>query len=750
MAMLSAMYAGVSGLSSHGKALSSVADNIANLNTTAYKATRANFGDVMVQSLTVGGSTSDQVGTGSRITNVQSLMTQGSFESTDVSTDLAINGAGFFMVSQPASSSDSTGGTYYTRAGEFLMDKEGYVVNPLGYRLIGFNVDSDGELEQVASELRILTQQVDAIATSSVDLSINLNAEETDRHHPSEAIDATDSDTYSYMTTVRVYDSLGIGHDLALLYQPLESGSYAGPTPSDSASVWKVSVFENDDGTFTGNPTFPANTFYVHFDTDGHLVGTSTGSPAYGDMYTSAGTVAAGTSDISDRLGETLTFTGDGDAQAYRTSASVTFGGATAIDDYVDIGGTRYTYTAALGAAAAGAWLADQINSTSSNGFYAQDDGAGGVTIYSESSAYDVTASGTNITVDDDTTLSTTIDAINNGSTAGGSMYVDIASLTAATSTVTVDGNTFTYGAADDFTTLAGLQGLIDGISGISATTTGNCIYIEADTAGTAGNSIAMSTNDSTNIVLSSSTLLNGLDDSTTHLVEASAVASGSSYALRLARSDTGSTATITLASNNTLGNNLGVNFDSWTQDQYAAAEETPSSIETNGQRTLTYDFPNATADQEITLDFAPTASSTSTQSAGSNETFYLHQNGSPRGTLESLDIDETGLISGNFSNGSTKTLGAVVLTNFSNPDALQRQGDNLWSWTYAAGDPLPATRPSSGGLGSLESGALEQSNVDLANEFVKMINYQRAFQANTRTISTTDSMLAELISLKR
>jgi flagellar hook protein FlgE len=733
-----------------------VADNIANLNTTAFKATRTNFGDIMVHSLTVGGSIADQVGTGSRVINIQSMMTQGSFENTDVSTDLAINGAGFFQVSQPASveSTSSSSNIYYTRAGQFLMDKEGYLVNPLGYRLQGFNVDSDGNLEQIVSDLRILTQQVDAIATSTVDLSINLNAEDTNRHHPSEVIDPTEQDTWNYMTTVRVYDSLGIGHDLALLYQRLEAGTYAGPTPSDSASVWKVSVFENSDGTFTANPTYPANTFYMHFDTDGHLVGTSTGSPAYGDMYTSAGTVSATTSNVSDRLGETLTFTGDGNAQAVRTTATVTFGGATSINDYVDIGGTRYTYTAALGAAAAGTWLAEQINSTAASGFYAMDDGAGVVTLYSESSAYDVTASGTNITVDDDTTLAQEISTINNGRTATGSMYVNIAGLVSGASTVTVAGTTFTYNAgvpgANEFNSVAGLQTLIDGLASVSATTTGNNIYITAAAVGTAGNSIAMSTNDATDVVLSSSTLVNGLDDSTTHLVEASAVASGSAYALRLARSDTGSTATITMASSNTLGNNLGVNFDSWTQNQYAADEETPSSIETQGQRTLTYDFPDATPDQEITFDFTPTASSSTTQSAGDNETFYLHQNGSPRGTLQSLSIDETGLISGSFSNGSQRVLGAVILTNFNNPNALERQGDNLYRWTYAAGDPLPATRPGSGGLGYVESGALEQSNVDLANEFVKMINYQRAYQANTRTISTTDDMLAELISLKR
>ena len=114
------------------------------------------------------------------------------------------------------------------------------------------------------------------------------------------------------------------------------------------------------------------------------------------------------------------------------------------------------------------------------------------------------------------------------------------------------------------------------------------------------------------------------------------------------------------------------------------------------------------------------------------------------------MDIDSDGLITGQFSNGTLITLGAVALSNVANPSALKREGENLWSWTRNAGDPLPPSQAGSSGLGSIESGALEQSNVDLADQFVKMINYQRAFQANTKTISTTDSMLAELINLKR
>lgn len=762
MAMLSAMFSGVSGLSSNGTALSSVADNIANINTTAYKSTRANFGDIMVSSLTVGGSLSSQVGTGARIMNIQYMLTQGSFETTDIATDLAINGAGYFQVSDPRTSTGSgtTSGTstassgtiYMTRAGEFLLDDEGYIVNPQGYRLQGFNVNSSGELEQIAEDLRLVTQQTDAVPTDTVDMSINLNAEDTSTHHPSQAIDPDSDTTWNYMNTTRVYDSLGIGHDLALFYQQLST--YEGTTPSGTSTSWKVSVFENDDGTYSANPTFPDNTFYMHFDTDGHLVGTSTGQPAYGDMYTSSGTVTSGTSNVSDRMGESLTYTGDGNQQVVRTTASVTFSAATGGTETVTIGSDTITMGATGSATAAATYLAEQINSDSGYGFYATVSGAT-VTLHSKGSGgpYDVSTSGTTLTSDDSTTLNGLISLIDNSRAATGTINLTAA---AAADTVTFNGTVYTmtgvYGGlgSHTFTNATELAAEINNDFAGVAAVDGNNVDITWSTAGTAGNAIAMSTSASTRVILSSSTLLNGLDDSSTTLVDSSAVASGSSYALRLARTDTGSSATITLASTNTMGDNLGLDFDSWTQDQYASDAQSVSTVETSGERTLTYDFPGATADQEIEFDFTPAAGADSTQSAGDNETFYLHQNGSPRGTLQSISIDDTGLISGQFSNGSLHTLGAVSMTNVANPNALEREGDNLWSWTLAAGDPLPATRPGSGGLGLLESGALEQSNVDLADQFVKMINYQRGFQANSRTISTTDEMLAELINLKR
>ncbi len=749
MGMLSAMFSGVAGLATHGKALSSVADNIANINTHGYKASRVNFGDVMVQSLTVGGSLSTMVGTGSRVLSVQALMTQGSFESTDVNTDLAINGAGFFQVRKPNGGNNDI---YYTRAGQFLLDKNGYMVNPLGYRLQGFNIDSNGDLEQASEDLQILTQQTSAVATSTVDLSINLDAEDSDEQHPSRPISPSTSASWNYMNTVRVYDSLGIGHDLALFYQRLST--YDGPVPSGAQTHWKVSVFEKESSGYTANPTFPSNTFFLHFDTDGKLVGTSVGQPAYGDMYTASGAVSSTSSNVSDRVGESLTFTGSSSAgeQVLRTTGTITFSGSTSNGETVSIGSDTYTFTSSMTATAAAAWLADQINSDTNHGYYAHDDGAGTLTIYSESSAYDLDETGANISVDDETTLSEVVSTINSGQAATGAL--NITAVPAAGWTVTLGGTTFTEGV--DFTngastsaTASNLATAINANANFTATATGSNVYITYASVGTAGN-VSFSTSDSTNVKLSSSTLLNGMDTKNDTLVEASAVASGSSYSLRLSRTDVGSSATITIGDSNTLGDNLGVDFDSWTQNQYAADAMTTSGVETDGERTLSYDFPDATADQEITFDFTPTSSSASTQSAGDSETFYLAQDGSPRGTLQSLSIDKTGLITGQFSNGTLKTLGAVTLSNVPNPNGLLREGDNLWSWALDAGDPLPATRPGSGGLGFVESGALEQSNVDLADQFVKMINYQRAFQANTRTISTTDQMLAELINLKR
>ena len=116
---------------------------------------------------------------------------------------------------------------------------------------------------------------------------------------------------------------------------------------------------------------------------------------------------------------------------------------------------------------------------------------------------------------------------------------------------------------------------------------------------------------------------------------------------------------------------------------------------------------------------------------------------------LQSYSIDDSGNIVGTYDNGQSYLLGRVGLANFSNPDGLEKQGGNLYNATANSGDPIQGA-PSVDGFGVIRSGFLEMSNVDLANEFTDMIVTSRAYQANSRAITTSDEMLQELLNLKR
>lgn len=818
MGMLTAMYSGVSGLNVHGRALSSVADNIANLNTHAYKSTRTNFGDIMVHSLTVGGNVVQQVGTGARVLNVQNLMSQGSFETTDIPTDLAINGRGFFQVSNPDSVTGESQGFYYTRAGNFVLDKEGYLVNPSLLRLRGYNVDSDGALQQIVEDIRIISTQADAIATENVDVSVNLDAEDTDYHDQSQPIDPTDKDSYNYLTTVRTYDTLGVAHDLAAFFQRIDESTYTGARPATTSTItgiWKVSMYETSDGNFTqaniydtasGNLPVPAptdqysNTFFLHFDTNGHLVGTSTELDAAVDSYTASASVTDSTAPysptqayVSNRIGESITYgpvdsSGTSDTttatgqQVYKSSLDITFSGGAHNGDEITIGTTTPITLASAGDAAAADELANAINQLAEGrGYWAVATGAT-VTIYGDgANPFALTATpasgiDADLTVTGDS-IQDLEDAIDNGKDANVSMWLDTAAWGAAR-TITIGGTNIPIAAGADMATIqAAIQGAVPGSTvTFSGTTAGGdtngslLITLGGANAGKAGNSIAISaTTEDGDLRFSGSNFDGGMDGTGTGAgtgsdIMANVTTDGSgNYTLQLERRTPPSSAAyvdaaISIAASNTLGDSLSLNFDTWTQNTYANNGQAATGTETNGERSITFgwesDIPGATdygstEPQTLTFDFTPTSTSSSTQSSGASETFYLYQDGSPRGTLQSIDIAKDGTITGQFSNNTLRVLGAVVLVNFANPAGLERQGDNLWVQTLNSGEPV-TNRPGQGGLGKVESGALEQSNVDLANEFVKMINYQRAFQANSKTISTTDQMLAELIQLKR
>lgn len=137
------------------------------------------------------------------------------------------------------------------------------------------------------------------------------------------------------------------------------------------------------------------------------------------------------------------------------------------------------------------------------------------------------------------------------------------------------------------------------------------------------------------------------------------------------------------------------------------------------------------------------------TQYGGVSTVQAASQNGYASGSLDSVTIDTSGIMVGKFSNGRTQNLGQVAMATFNNPGGLLRIGDTLFASSNNSGNPSVGTS-GTGGRGSLTPGSLEMSNIDLADQFSKMIITQRGFQANSKIITTSDTMLEELVNLKR
>ncbi len=123
-------------------------------------------------------------------------------------------------------------------------------------------------------------------------------------------------------------------------------------------------------------------------------------------------------------------------------------------------------------------------------------------------------------------------------------------------------------------------------------------------------------------------------------------------------------------------------------------------------------------------------------------------QDGFTSGKLSGFNTGADGVITGRYTNGKSATLGQVVLANFTDPNGLQNLGNNLYAETSTSGGPLIGT-PTSGGLGVLQSSAVEESNVDLTAELVNLITAQRFYQANAQTIKTQDQVLQTLVNLR-
>ncbi len=213
MGVSSSLYSGVSGLTANGNAMSVIGNNIANANTIGFKSSRAIFGDLLSSQISGSGGIS-QVGRGVGMSIVDNIFSQGTFDNTETNTDLAVEGAGFFIVSDPTTGNAVNN---YTRAGAFRFDAAGFMINPEGYNVMGYQLDENGntvgDLTPIWANTQSFTQ---AGPTSSLDLNTNLDSDSNAIPIVAPATEAFDplnpSGTSNYATSIQVYDSLGSTH----------------------------------------------------------------------------------------------------------------------------------------------------------------------------------------------------------------------------------------------------------------------------------------------------------------------------------------------------------------------------------------------------------------------------------------------------------------------------------------------------------------------------------------------------------
>ncbi len=207
MGITSALYSGVSGLNTNSQAMSVIGNNLANTNTVGFKGSRTIFSDLL-SSTVFGSGGASQVGRGVGMSKVDSIFSQGTFETTSSATDLAIEGDSFFMLKETG---DKT--SYYSRAGAFRFDENGYFVNPEGFRVQGKGYDAAGLL--IAGDPADIQVQdtglIPAKASDTLTLNSNLDAS-TVAIPAATAFNPAITTTYDYAASTQTYDSLGNPH----------------------------------------------------------------------------------------------------------------------------------------------------------------------------------------------------------------------------------------------------------------------------------------------------------------------------------------------------------------------------------------------------------------------------------------------------------------------------------------------------------------------------------------------------------
>lgn len=684
--MIDAIYTGITGVRSHQERLNVIGNNVANINTTAFKAGRVAFSDVMSQTLSEGtaprggisATNPQQTGLGVRVASIDTIQRQGSLQQTGIDTDLAVEGDGMFVV---------TDGTrdFYTRDGTFSFDVDGRLVDPTTGLVVKGNLaneqvdaSADVSFEAELKELTIpLNRESDARSTSMVQLAGNLDA-------AGGGAPVWTEDTI--FGTPAIHEGLNEA-ELANLSTELQ-GSNPG------AAKLQITIDEN--GVPTGGTIDVPSKEYttiaqlrddlnalvyaddslkgkVLFEQD--LVGGNTGlvlRSISGGIQTTVTVDDAGTSELP--ISSLLGFVPGGAQVGGEASvgANVTLNSLANVgEDLTDGDIIRFT------------------------GVKPGGERFDGELIYT---------AGTRDTIDD---LFAAVQDAYGSVTAGldpntGRLVLTETPEPGTTSTGTrVVGFDVTFSLLDRATSLREERSALVGSEPPFSFSTNTQVFDDQGDA----HSLTF-------------TFTKGLVENEWQW---SATVDGFTP-------DAGNVGTASFLPDGTL-------------DTFQATDGEALTISpTNGAGPVIVDI----AASDPTGRFGGL-----TQFVAPSSVAVRDQDGRASGNLVSVSIESNGHIRGLFDNGDSEVFARVPLAVFGNPGGLRREGENLFAETISSGTARTGEATTEI-QGLVRSGHVEMSNVDLAEEFTNMIVTQRGFQASARSITTSDELLSELVNLKR
>ncbi|SDK08901.1 flagellar hook protein FlgE [Bradyrhizobium sp. Rc2d] len=753
MGIFDAMNTSVGGLQAQSFALQNISGNIANSSTTGYKGIGTSFVDLIPDSSVP----SKQVAGGVTANAKATITTQGTISSSTVATNMAITGDGFFSIQKASGVVDNvpvfTGVTYYTRRGDFQLNANGNLVNGAGYYLMGVTVDPKTGNPQgnVATVLQFQNNFIPAQATTSIQYAANLPTQPN-------TVASTTAATGTLLAAGGLNPS-----DFAA--NPLPVGT--PPAPYTNAKVSGAAATGNVRSAYTSTTA----TGTVALQNNSSAVASTTTS-----LDNTVGTHLA-SSILTALSGQTLTINGN----------TITFNAGTTVSTV----GSNTTIGLGAGTTATVADILNAIQTAGGAGVTASLSASGNIMISSGTGTDVAVGSGTaatalgisSVTRGGNVLSSPAISGatvLSGTATAGGAQVLSSGfSAGPPADTITVNGQTLTFVASgasgpnqinitDNITTLLGKIDALSGGSG-SSVSSGGVITLNT---GTVSNLTVSSSNSAAFAALGfTSTITKNRDgggtagtggvignDIATFTKESISGGAVTAYnaagtpvnlQLRWAKTDSaslgaGHSDTWNLfyqTDPNATGTTVG-----WVNTGQAFTFAADGSLTSPSGSGITINNVSVSGQSlgSVAFNISSGGLTQYASTSGAVTINTITQNGYAAGQLRSVAVNNNGIVVGTFSNGQNLNLAQVQLSHFNGTNYLKALDGGAYAATEQSGDAID------GASGTISGSSLEGSNTDIADEFTKLIVTQQAYSANTKVITTANSMVQDLLNVLR